>query len=80
MQVATVVQADWLFLLTDVDALHTADPTNDPEALPIREVYDIAQLEVRLAGAALSTLNLAPSFVADLKMMPSGQILPKQAS
>lgn len=34
-QVAVLVQADWLFLLTDVDFLYTANPTIDPDATPI---------------------------------------------
>ena len=43
-QVATLVQAEWLFLLTDVDALYTANPSVDPTATPIREVADMAEL------------------------------------
>jgi glutamate 5-kinase len=43
-QVATLVQAEWLFLLTDVDALYTANPAVDPTATPIREVADMADL------------------------------------
>ena len=34
-QVAVLVQADWLFLLTDVDFLYTANPNVDPNATPI---------------------------------------------
>lgn len=45
-QVATLVRADWLFLLTDVDALYTANPSVDPGALPIPEVHDLEQLQV----------------------------------
>jgi len=45
-QVATLVQADWLFLLTDVAALYTANPSTDPSATPIHEVADIAALQV----------------------------------
>jgi glutamate 5-kinase len=43
-QVATLVQAEWLFLLTDVDALYTSNPAVDPNATPIREVADMAEL------------------------------------
>lgn len=43
-QVATLVQAEWLFLLTDVDALYTSNPSVDPNATPIREVADMADL------------------------------------
>lgn len=36
--VADLVQADWLFLLTDVDRLYSADPRSNPDAQPIIEV------------------------------------------
>jgi len=45
-QVATIVQASWLFLLTDVDALYTANPSKDPDAEPIRNVVDLFELDV----------------------------------
>lgn len=52
-QVATLVEAEWLFLLTDVDALYTANPAVDPTATPIREVSDMTQLiNVSTAGAS----------------------------
>ena len=43
---ATLIGADWLFLLTDVAHLYTANPNVDPAAQPIYEVHDIAQLQV----------------------------------
>lgn len=46
LQVATMVRADWLFLLTDVPCLYTANPSTDPSAEPIHEVRDIAALQV----------------------------------
>jgi glutamate 5-kinase len=45
-QVATLVHADWLFLLTDVDALYTANPNVDSNAKPIRVVEDVQALNV----------------------------------
>src|SRR5271168_2147562 len=36
-QVAVLVGADELILLTDIDALYTADPRVDPEAVPVPE-------------------------------------------
>ncbi|GAB4816496.1 hypothetical protein N2152v2_003542 [Parachlorella kessleri] len=45
-QVATLVQADWLFLLTDVDCLYTANPNVDPNATPIYQVHDLTKLQV----------------------------------
>ncbi len=44
--VAGLVDADWLFLLTDVDRLYTANPRTNPDAKPIEVVHDIDALEV----------------------------------
>ncbi len=43
--VASLVEADWLFLLTDVDRLYSADPRSNPEAEPIVQVADLEELE-----------------------------------
>ncbi len=43
--VASLVRADWLFLLTDVDRLYSADPRNNPDAQPILRVDHIDQLK-----------------------------------
>ncbi len=43
--VASLVEADWLFLLTDVDRLYSADPRDHPDAQPITLVDKIDQLE-----------------------------------
>lgn len=43
--VASLVEADWLFLLTDVDRLYSADPRYHPDAQPISLVDSIAALE-----------------------------------
>ena len=40
-QVAIMIGADWLFLLTDVDALYTANPNTNPNARAIRVVEDV---------------------------------------
>eukprot|EP01024_Parvocaulis_polyphysoides_P055616 TRINITY_DN5717_c0_g1_i5.p1 TRINITY_DN5717_c0_g1~~TRINITY_DN5717_c0_g1_i5.p1 ORF type:complete len:299 (-),score=32.27 TRINITY_DN5717_c0_g1_i5:1616-2512(-) len=45
-QVATLVGADWLFLLTDVDCLYTSNPNTNPDAKPIHEVGDVRDLQV----------------------------------
>lgn len=42
--VASLVDADWLFLLTDVDRLYSADPRSVPDAQPIALVTRIEQL------------------------------------
>jgi glutamate 5-kinase len=43
--VASLVHADWLFLLTDVDRLYSADPRFVPDAQPITLVSSIKELE-----------------------------------
>ncbi|MEL7035920.1 MAG: glutamate 5-kinase [Cyanobacteria bacterium J06592_8] len=43
--VASLVEADWLFLLTDVDKLYSADPRYHPDAQPIDLVTHIEQLQ-----------------------------------
>jgi glutamate 5-kinase len=48
-QVAILLDARLLVLLTDIDALYTADPQVDPEANPIAEVKDFSEL----AGLAI---------------------------
>ncbi len=52
-RVAVAVDADLLVLLTDVDGLHTANPSVDPNAQPIRDLHGIddAVLE-RAAGSS----------------------------
>ena len=48
--VASLVEADWLFLLTDVDRLYSADPRSVTDAQPIalvRRVEELAQLQVQ---------------------------------
>ncbi|HBB35248.1 MAG TPA: glutamate 5-kinase [Cyanobacteria bacterium UBA8803] len=43
--VASLIEADWLFLLTDVDRLYSADPRQVPDAQPIALVNRIEELE-----------------------------------
>ena len=51
-QVAALVHSEYLFLLTDVDGLYTANPSVDPGATLIREVGDIAELTADTGGGA----------------------------
>ncbi|TVQ59849.1 MAG: glutamate 5-kinase [Spirulina sp. DLM2.Bin59] len=46
--VASLIEADWLYLLTDVDRLYSADPRQDPTAQPISHVSvaELANLEI----------------------------------
>ena len=43
--VASLVEADWLFLLTDVDRLYSADPRSNPDAQPISLIQSMEELE-----------------------------------
>ena len=45
-KVASLIQANWLFLLTDVEYLYTGNPRLDPEAKPIYVVEDLSMLDV----------------------------------
>lgn len=48
--VASLVEADWLFLLTDVDRLYSADPRSFPDAQPItlvKHIEQLAQLQIQ---------------------------------
>lgn len=53
-QVASLVGADWLFLLTDVAGLFTANPQSDPDAKLIPVVDDLAKLSVNVGDAGSS--------------------------
>jgi glutamate 5-kinase len=64
--VASLVQADWLFLLTDVDRLYSADPRHDPTAQPIDHVADIEQLTAQVGnqGSIWGTGGMATKITA----------------
>ncbi|HTL88631.1 MAG TPA: glutamate 5-kinase, partial [Leptolyngbya sp.] len=50
--VASVVDANWLFLLTDVDRLYSADPRHNPNAQPITIVKHIDELSEVQTGSS----------------------------
>ncbi len=56
-QVALLLDARLLVLLTNVDGLYSADPGLDPEAEPIAEVADFAQLETLQIGDRTSAFG-----------------------
>src|SRR5918996_2579825 len=56
-QVAILLGADLLLLLTDTDGLHTADPRRDPSAPLVREVHDFEQLDELQIGVSASPLG-----------------------
>ncbi|RAL06233.1 glutamate 5-kinase [Aspergillus ibericus CBS 121593] len=63
---AAMVKANYLFLMTDVDCLYTANPRNNPDAQPIEVVTDISSLEadVSSAGSSLGTGGMSTKIVA----------------
>lgn len=63
---AKMIQADYLFLMTDVDCLYDKNPRKYPDAKPIEVVEDIAELEadVSSAGSAVGTGGMATKIVA----------------
>jgi glutamate 5-kinase len=56
-QVAVLIGADRLLLLTDTEGLHTADPRADPGAQLVEEVTDYESLEALDIGHASSPLG-----------------------
>ena len=53
-RVASMMQADMLLLLSDVDGLYSADPTRDPGAVHIPEVAAISPVIESSAGESIS--------------------------
>jgi glutamate 5-kinase len=56
-QVAMLVSADELVLLTDIDGLHSADPRSDPDAELVEDVYDLQDLDAFDIGRSTSPLG-----------------------
>ena len=63
---AAMVGADYLFLMTDVEALYTKNPRTNLDALPIEVVEDIDSLavDVSSSGSALGTGGMATKITA----------------
>jgi len=51
--VASLIQANWLFILTDVDRLYSADPRTVPDAKPITlvNINEFAELQVNAGNS-----------------------------
>ncbi|MBF2027121.1 MAG: glutamate 5-kinase [Oscillatoriales cyanobacterium C42_A2020_001] len=67
--VASLVSADWLFLLTDVDRLYSADPRRNPEAQPItliNRLEELKELQVQIGdrGSSWGTGGMATKITA----------------
>ena len=56
-QVAILLGADRLLLLTDTEGLHTADPRRDPDAELVPEVRDFARIDELDIGVSTSPLG-----------------------
>lgn len=50
--VAALVDADALFIATDIDGLYTADPRRDPQARPIDDVAELTAEVMAMAGGS----------------------------
>ncbi|KAK5163245.1 Glutamate 5-kinase [Saxophila tyrrhenica] len=63
---AGMVQADYLFLMTDVDCLYDKNPRTNPDAKAIEVVEDVGELaaDVSSAGSALGTGGMGTKIVA----------------
>ncbi|KAF3938215.1 hypothetical protein ABW19_dt0203883 [Dactylella cylindrospora] len=63
---AGMVNADYLFLMTDVDCLYDKNPRSHPDAMPIMVVDDVASLQadVSTPGSAVGTGGMATKLVA----------------
>ncbi|KAF8352201.1 glutamate 5-kinase [Amanita rubescens] len=65
---ASMIHADYLFLLTDVDGLYTANPRKDPNAKQIETVDSIsavrAQVSTTTLGSSLGTGGMETKLIA----------------
>ncbi|KAK7207446.1 Aspartate/glutamate/uridylate kinase [Myxozyma melibiosi] len=63
---AGMANADYLFLMTDVDGLYTENPRLNPAAEPIEVVSDISQLnvDVSTAGSSVGTGGMVTKLIA----------------
>ncbi len=63
---AGMVNADYLFLMTDVDCLYDENPRVNPNAKPIHVVEEISELliDVSTSGSALGTGGMSTKLIA----------------
>ncbi|KAG8905871.1 hypothetical protein FRB99_008082 [Tulasnella sp. 403] len=52
---SSMLHADYLFLLTDVDCLYTSNPRKDPNAKPIEEVTSVSAIREKVSTATLGS-------------------------
>jgi glutamate 5-kinase len=73
--VATLVEADLLILLSDIDGLYSADPRKDPAAEIIRTIDEITPEIEKLAsgaGSSFSTGGMITKIIAAKSCMEAG--------
>ncbi|KAG8943709.1 hypothetical protein FRC04_002541 [Tulasnella sp. 424] len=65
---SSMLHADYLFLLTDVDCLYTSNPRKDPGAKPIEEVTSVSairsQVSTSTLGSKLGTGGMETKLIA----------------
>ncbi|KAF5318144.1 hypothetical protein D9619_012202 [Psilocybe cf. subviscida] len=65
---ASMIHADYLFLLTDVDGLYTSNPRKDPEARQIEVVDSVAEIRKQVStttfGSSLGTGGMETKLIA----------------
>ena len=65
---AGMINANYLFVLTDVDCVYTDNPHTNPDATPIRSVSDLASLKSTIKfkqqGSALGTGGMVTKLIA----------------
>ncbi|TEB31435.1 glutamate 5-kinase [Coprinellus micaceus] len=65
---ASMISADYLFLLTDVDGLYTANPRKDPDARLVETVDNVSairnQVSTATAGSSLGTGGMETKLIA----------------
>lgn len=66
--VASLIEANWLFLLTDVDRLYSSDPRRNPEAEPIKIVdsdeFEKLQVKAGSSGSSWGTGGMMTKLAA----------------
>ncbi|KAG9028198.1 hypothetical protein FRB95_006776 [Tulasnella sp. JGI-2019a] len=52
---SSMLHADYLFLLTDVESLYTSNPRKDPDARPVEEVTSVSDIRSQVSTATLGS-------------------------
>lgn len=71
-EVAVISQSELLIILSDIDSLYSADPRNNPDAYPIRRVYQISREIEKMSegkGSEFSTGGMQTKILAAKKCL-----------